>query len=659
MAPEIIENVGYDNRVDIWSLGIFLYELLHGFSPFRGDNPNVVFKNIKSGQIQFGSHIGPEARDLIQAILKREPKQRISIEGVLAHSLFKKYSTLPDKQESKAPIVSQTVILDDPFARNLSIQKIKSTAEETPKQNDSVPKDPSILPPKSQSKIYSLIQKKYQSGDQPQSLNARQKSVREESADGRQGQFDSFLTMQKKEILGTNNPLKKYLNKQGSFYEGSKAENEADTSMNLQSNRIHRQDSSNGPMGPKINPNPLKSALSLNHQNGSYSGLPSGSNTPGHFSRGMNFIDKQPNRAAIKETLANRVVGYGISPKLQYTNQNYSSSQQQPANRSLINQSQNRSNRSIFENEDMPALRDTTLERPRPAEQGERIPSARTRFEDLLKAGESAIKGQSNQVHVEVKKSMTPSASGYGIQNYSSVANYSSNAANQSSAAYGFRSNNLPRSPSPMVHRDRDESRDRLGTDQRVYKPLLHNRYQRTPLDDSQGRIELSVGRIGREKLDTSGVARGRDDSIDIKHHYTSNNDAKYTPNTPANRSYRAQEHDSSLLRARRAEIPSSGYQFHRSNTSATQINKENSHYYSNFDAKVLGGPTNSSYIEAQKEHSPSPAHYISSNNGLKQASGSIHDHLSRGVNSFKQFTSRPQDQTSFTRTRSFHLFQH
>lgn len=34
MAPEIFESVGYDETVDIWSLGVFIYELISGESPF-------------------------------------------------------------------------------------------------------------------------------------------------------------------------------------------------------------------------------------------------------------------------------------------------------------------------------------------------------------------------------------------------------------------------------------------------------------------------------------------------------------------------------------------------------------------------------------------------------------------------------------------------
>lgn len=69
MAPEILENQGYDYRVDIWSLGILLYELLHGYSPFKGNQVNEVFTNIKKARISFRADIDSDVKDLITKIL--------------------------------------------------------------------------------------------------------------------------------------------------------------------------------------------------------------------------------------------------------------------------------------------------------------------------------------------------------------------------------------------------------------------------------------------------------------------------------------------------------------------------------------------------------------------------------------------------------------
>lgn len=38
MAPEMLFKGEYDYRVDIWALGVLLYEMLHGYAPFKGKN---------------------------------------------------------------------------------------------------------------------------------------------------------------------------------------------------------------------------------------------------------------------------------------------------------------------------------------------------------------------------------------------------------------------------------------------------------------------------------------------------------------------------------------------------------------------------------------------------------------------------------------------
>ena len=47
MAPEIFEKKPYDEKVDVWCLGVLLYELIHGKSPYKGNTVIDIYNNIK------------------------------------------------------------------------------------------------------------------------------------------------------------------------------------------------------------------------------------------------------------------------------------------------------------------------------------------------------------------------------------------------------------------------------------------------------------------------------------------------------------------------------------------------------------------------------------------------------------------------------------
>lgn len=75
MAPEIIKELPYDQSTDIWSLGILLYELLHGYSPFRdpndkrGNNFEEIAKNIAKHKYVIEKDISKNCEDLISSKL--------------------------------------------------------------------------------------------------------------------------------------------------------------------------------------------------------------------------------------------------------------------------------------------------------------------------------------------------------------------------------------------------------------------------------------------------------------------------------------------------------------------------------------------------------------------------------------------------------------
>jgi serine/threonine protein kinase len=90
LAPEVVSGQRHDQAVDRWALGVILYELLVGRPPFEAPEELATVELIKecSHSLQFPEHVGPEARDLIARLLRRDPAERIALADIPAHPFF-------------------------------------------------------------------------------------------------------------------------------------------------------------------------------------------------------------------------------------------------------------------------------------------------------------------------------------------------------------------------------------------------------------------------------------------------------------------------------------------------------------------------------------------------------------------------------------------
>ncbi|CAK88959.1 unnamed protein product (macronuclear) [Paramecium tetraurelia] len=92
MAPEMLTNQPYSFSLDIWCLGILLYELIHGYAPFKGRTENEKCNNIvKMAPIEYDPTLSIEAKQLIQGILKFNPAERLSMNQIFDHVWMKKF----------------------------------------------------------------------------------------------------------------------------------------------------------------------------------------------------------------------------------------------------------------------------------------------------------------------------------------------------------------------------------------------------------------------------------------------------------------------------------------------------------------------------------------------------------------------------------------
>ena len=90
LSPEMIRKTGHNYLVDIWTLGVLLFELLAGYAPFTGANQSELFMNIKKLKINWPIDFPPLAKNLVTKILKLNPKERLSIEEISNHTWFEK-----------------------------------------------------------------------------------------------------------------------------------------------------------------------------------------------------------------------------------------------------------------------------------------------------------------------------------------------------------------------------------------------------------------------------------------------------------------------------------------------------------------------------------------------------------------------------------------
>ena len=84
VAPEVLHN-NYDGRIDIWSFGIVIYEVIHGLPPFYNASYAKTFKNIETCNITYPKKFSPLLVDLLKKMIVLAPELRITATDILKH----------------------------------------------------------------------------------------------------------------------------------------------------------------------------------------------------------------------------------------------------------------------------------------------------------------------------------------------------------------------------------------------------------------------------------------------------------------------------------------------------------------------------------------------------------------------------------------------
>ncbi|KAI4870372.1 kinase-like protein [Hypoxylon rubiginosum] len=125
MAPEVVQGHKYGKAADWWSFGALGYDLMTGNPPFRGGNHAKIQHNIVKQKLVMPYFLGPDAKDLLTRLLRKEPTKRLGssmprdIQIIKKHRFFRKIDWKKlAAREMEPPI--QPMITDPELAENFA-----------------------------------------------------------------------------------------------------------------------------------------------------------------------------------------------------------------------------------------------------------------------------------------------------------------------------------------------------------------------------------------------------------------------------------------------------------------------------------------------------------------------------------------------------------
>ena len=141
VAPEVLSKKPYTFSCDVWSLGCVIYACLSGSLPFDHENQEETIRMTMEDRLIFDlpcwKRISPLAKDLLEKLLIKDAKERISMEQAMAHPWFQnsrqKFKPNEMAETSKQPQPLKAMSLNQTREGSF-IQKVSSQVAQPQKQ---------------------------------------------------------------------------------------------------------------------------------------------------------------------------------------------------------------------------------------------------------------------------------------------------------------------------------------------------------------------------------------------------------------------------------------------------------------------------------------------------------------------------------------------
>ena len=131
IAPEVIDKK-YDEKCDVWSLGVILYIMLCGLPPFNSRGESEIYEKIKKLPVSFKGEVwntvSDEAKLLIQKMLRKDPTTRIPISEVLSDPWIQNraHNRVPDRPVAKLALKNLEKFASSTYLQKVSMNYIAS-----------------------------------------------------------------------------------------------------------------------------------------------------------------------------------------------------------------------------------------------------------------------------------------------------------------------------------------------------------------------------------------------------------------------------------------------------------------------------------------------------------------------------------------------------